>query len=57
MFRDLSIVDMRDLYRISEQRLFSPGDAFITAGEPAGGLFVVVTSWRYERGDFGSRSS
>jgi tetratricopeptide (TPR) repeat protein len=42
MFAELSIVDMKDLYKQCEERAFAVGESLLTKGEPGKGLFAIV---------------
>lgn len=42
MFADLSLDDMRSLFRVSTQHGFAPGMNLIEPGQPGRGLFVIV---------------
>lgn len=42
MFADLSLDDMRSLFRVSTQHGFGPGMHLIEPGQPGRGLFVIV---------------
>jgi tetratricopeptide (TPR) repeat protein len=42
MFADLSLEDMKELYRVADQITFRPGATIIEGGEESRGLFVVV---------------
>lgn len=42
MFAELSLGDMKALYRICTEATFSPGQNLIQIGQPGSGLFVIV---------------
>ncbi len=42
MFADLSLDDMRSLFRVSTQHGFGPGMHLIEPGQPGRGLFVII---------------
>lgn len=42
MFAELSIVDMKDLYKLCEERHFEEGQALLKHGEPGAGLYAIV---------------
>jgi CRP-like cAMP-binding protein len=42
MFADLSLEDMRSLFRVCSQHGFGPGMDLIEPGQPGRGLFVIV---------------